>query len=100
MVSNKIELRKLRTLKDAYKHVHQERFSGTIIVINVTSPASNALLALIIIALIVQMDMYKMELIYLKIPKNVSGLVQQEQIYDMMVFVLAAPKRRDNTLIQ
>lgn len=64
MVSNKIELQKLRTLKDAYKHVHQERFSGIIIVINVTSPANNALLALIIIALIVQMDLYKMELMF------------------------------------
>ena len=70
MVSNKIELRKLRTLKDAFKHVHQEHFSAISIVRNVISPASNALLALIIIALIVQMDLYKMELLSLKVPKN------------------------------
>ena len=68
--SNKIELQKLRNLKDAYKHVHQEHFSVIIFVRNVMSLASNALLALIIIALNVQMDLYKMELIYLKVPKN------------------------------
>ena len=98
-VSNKIELQKLRSQKDAYKHVHQEHFSVTIIVRNVMSLASNALLALIIIALNVQMDLYKMELIYLKVPKNVSRLVQQELIYAMMVFVLAVLERIDNTLI-
>ena len=69
-VLNKIELQKFRSLKDAYKHVHQEHFSEISIVRSVISPASNALLALIIIALTVQMDLYKMELIYLKVPKN------------------------------
>lgn len=67
----KIELLKLRNPKDASKLVQMERFSVKSIVRNVMSLATNALLGMIIIALSALMDMYKMQLINLKAPKNV-----------------------------
>ena len=49
--------------------------------------AKNALAVMIIIALNVQKDIYKMQLIYLKTLKNVLRHVQLEQIYAMMEYV-------------
>ena len=62
--SNKTELLKFRILKDAFKHARQEHFSRIIFVRNVINLAKNALDAMIIIVLSVQMDYCKMQLIY------------------------------------
>ena len=67
---------------------------------NVTNLAKNALLDLIIIVLSAQMDLYKMELTYSRVPKNVWRLVLQEPIYAMMEFVSAALGSKDSTLTQ
>ena len=69
--TNKIELLSLRSLRDVSKLVLKEHFSVMNFVRNVINLAKNALLDLIIIVLSAQMDLYKMELTYLKTPKNV-----------------------------
>ena len=77
---NKIELLKLRILKDAFKLVRMEHFSMAHSVRNVTKPANYVQLVLIITVLSVQMDLYKMELIYSKAPKSVLRIALQELI--------------------
>ena len=69
--SNKIELLKSKSLNDVSILVLMERFSVIIFVRSVILPAKGALLDLIIIVMSAQMDLYKMELTYSKIPKNV-----------------------------
>ena len=69
--TNKIQLLRLRNLKDVSNHVLLERSSVMNFVRNVIKPAKNVLLDMIIIVLSVLMDLYKMELIYSKAPKNV-----------------------------
>ena len=62
--SYKIELLKIRILRDAFKHAHQEHFRRIIFVRNAINLAKNAVAAMIIIVLSVQMDCCKTQLIY------------------------------------